>query len=40
MGKGSFHHVGSRWRGKQVPIEVTVTRVGFRTVSFIALDKT
>lgn len=30
----------SHWRRKQVPIEVTVTRVTFRTVSYIALDKT
>lgn len=32
--------VNSRWRGKRTLIEVTVTRVTFRTVSYIALDKT
>jgi len=31
----------SRWIRKQIPIEVEVTRfVTYRTVSFIALDKT
>jgi hypothetical protein len=29
--------VNSRWRGKQTPIEVTITRVTMRTVSYIAL---
>ena len=29
--------VNSRWRGKQTPIEVTVTRVTIRTVSYIGL---
>ena len=27
----------SHWRGKQTPIEVTITRVTMRTVSYIAL---
>jgi hypothetical protein len=31
--------VNSRWIRKQVAIEVEVTRVTFRTVSYIALDK-
>ena len=31
--------VASHWRRKQVPIEVTVTRVTTREVSYIALDK-
>jgi hypothetical protein len=30
----------SSWRRKQVPIEVVITRVTLRTVSYIALDKT
>jgi hypothetical protein len=30
----------SHWRGKQTPIEVTVTRVTARTVSYIAVDGT
>jgi hypothetical protein len=29
--------VNSRWRGKHTPIEVTVTRVTTRNVSYIAL---
>jgi len=28
------------WRRKQVPIEVIIARFTFRSVSFIALDKT
>ena len=31
--------VNSRWIRKQVPIEVGVTRVTFREVSYIAVDK-
>ena len=29
--------LNSRWRGKQTPIEVTITRVTTRNVSYIAL---
>ena len=32
--------VNSCWWGKQIPFEVTVTHVTFRTVSFITVDKT
>jgi hypothetical protein len=32
--------VHSRWIRKQVPVEVEVTRVTFREVSYMALDKT
>jgi hypothetical protein len=31
--------VHSRWRGKQTQVEVVVTRVRFREVSYIAVDK-
>jgi len=31
--------VNSRWLRKQAPIEVIITRVTLRTVSYIALDK-
>jgi hypothetical protein len=31
--------VRSRWRRKQVPIEIVVVRVTFRIVSYIAVDK-
>ena len=32
--------VHSHWRRKQTPIDVTVTRVTAREVSYITLDKT
>ena len=32
--------VASHWRRKQTPIDVTVTRVTTRDVSYITLDKT
>jgi hypothetical protein len=29
--------VNTRWRGKQIPIEVTVTRITLRTVSYVGV---
>lgn len=31
--------INSRWQGKQIQIEVTVTHVTAREVSYIAVDK-
>jgi hypothetical protein len=31
--------LNSRWRGKQVPIKVVVTRVSVRQVSYVATDE-